>query len=43
MPLIHTACRNGEMDTLSELIEVKRVNPCMVDKVGEDTLSMVPF
>lgn len=41
MPLIHTACRNGEMDTLSELIEVKGVDPCMVDKVSEDKLSAV--
>ena len=24
------------MDTLSELVEVKGVDPCMVDKVSED-------
>ena len=38
MPLIHTACRNGEMDTLSELVEVKGIDPCMVDKVSEDNI-----
>ena len=36
MPLIHTACRNGEMDTLSELIEMKGVDPCLVDEVSTD-------
>lgn len=40
MPLIHTACRNGEMDTLSDLIEVKGVDSCLVDEVSADKLSV---
>lgn len=32
-PLIHRACAYGELDTLTDLIEVKGTDPCMVDEV----------
>lgn len=35
-PLIHKACLYGEMDTMSDLIEVKGVDPCLVNQVGSD-------
>lgn len=35
-PLIHRACTYGELDTLTDLIEVKGVDPNMVDEVGSD-------
>ena len=30
MPLIHRACAYGELDTLTDLIELKGVDPCSV-------------
>lgn len=37
IPLIHRACYHGEMDTMSDLIEVKGVDPCLVDEVSSET------
>ena len=33
-PLIHRAAAYGELDTLTDLIEEKGVDPCTLDKVG---------
>jgi len=33
LPLIHRACIYGELDTLTDLIEFKDIDPCMVDEV----------
>ena len=30
MPIIHRACAYGELDTLTDLIELKGVDPCSV-------------
>lgn len=31
--LIHRACRYGELDTLTDLLVIKEVDPCIVDEV----------
>ena len=33
-PLIHKACLYGEMDTMIDLIEVKGIDPCLVNEVS---------
>ena len=33
LPLIHRACMYGELDTLTDLIEIKGIQPCVKDEV----------
>ena len=34
MSLIHRACTYGELDTLTDLIEVKGIDPCKMEEVS---------